>query len=195
MFSWGRVTGKDKRLKHSNQQASFLGRLGNYTIAFPYGLYADLPTDTLLKEIAPGVAIPVTVERPDDTEQGEPVFFHPATNTRIIARNNGDLDISTTDTGGNVNIETVSANITASTSVVVDSPNTTFTGDVQINGKLDVDGDITSLANVIATLLLQGATLTVTGAGSIDGQDYTTHAHTQANDSGGNTEANTGGVV
>lgn len=137
---WGRITGKDKRKKYPDQQAVFLGRVGDYTVIFPYGLYADLPANTLLKEIAPGVAIPVTVKRPGDTEQAEPVFFHPATNTRIIGRNNGDLDILTDDTtAGNVNIQTVDANITASGDV-----NATIGGDLNA----DVTGDINATCEV-----------------------------------------------
>ncbi len=152
---WGRITGADKGLKVPNQQVSSLGRLGDSAIASPYGLYANLPADTLLKEIASNVFVSVTEERPSDTEQGEPVFFHPATNTRIIARNNGDLDIST-----------VSASITASGSVTIDTPIVTLTGDVQIDGALNVNG-----------------------------QDYMTHSHAQGNDSDNDSQVNTGGVV
>jgi len=95
MFSnlWGRITGADKKLTVPDQQASFLGRIGDYTVVFPYGLYANLPDGVLLKEIAPGVAVPVTVKRPSDTERGEPVFFHPGTNARIIMRNSGDIEL------------------------------------------------------------------------------------------------------
>ncbi len=195
MGLWARIRGKDKGLKWPNQQASALGALGDASIVSPYGLWADLPDDVLLKEIAPGVFVSVTETRPNSTGRGEPVFFHPGTNTRIVARNSGDLDISTVDAGGSVNIETVSANITASSSVTVDSPQATFTGDVQIDGALSVDGDITSLANVIATLLVQGATLTISGSGSIGGKDYLTHAHTQGSDSNGDTQVDTGGIA
>jgi len=72
--------------------------------------------------IAPGVAIPCNIENPDDSERGEPTFFHPTTKTRIIARNNGDLDIVVGSGDGNVNITCVQANVTASDSVNVDSP-------------------------------------------------------------------------
>lgn len=207
---WGRITGKDKRLAYPNQQASFLGRLGDYTIVYPYGLYCDLEDNRILKEIGHGVAIPMTVTRPADAARGEVALFHPPTNTRIIARNNGDLDIDTTDKGGNVNINTVSANVTASnsvnvdtdtvsvvaaTSVTIDTPASTFMGNVQIDGNLNVTRNITSLANVIATALLEGATLTVSGAGSINGKDFITHYHTQGVDSRGDTQANTSGVA
>lgn len=111
---WGRITGKDKRQQMPVQQAVVLGRIGDYVVAFPYGLYADLPADAMLKEIAEGVMIPVTVNRPSDTEQGEPVFFHPATGSRIIARNNGDLDII--------------------------APQTTITGNLTVNGTITNNG-------------------------------------------------------
>jgi hypothetical protein len=90
---WARITGKDKKGQFPEQQGVSLGRVGDFTVIHPYGLYADLPDNTLLRIVAPGIAIPVTVDRPDDLKQGEPVFFHPATNARIIARNNGDLEL------------------------------------------------------------------------------------------------------
>lgn len=112
---WGRITGKDKQKQYPDQQAVSLGRVGDNIILFPYGLYADLPAETLLKTLAPGVAISVTVERPSDTEQGEPVFFHPVTGSRIIMRNNGDVEI------------------------IADKVK--FSGGVEIGGNLTVDGD------------------------------------------------------
>jgi hypothetical protein len=90
---WGRITGGDKGKQFPEQQGIALGRVGNYVVVYPYGMYCDLPDNALFKEIAPGVVVPVTTDRPDDAEQGEPVFFHPGTNSRIIARKNGDLDL------------------------------------------------------------------------------------------------------
>ena len=172
MGLWARIRGKDKGLRRPNQPASALGSLADVNTVSPYGLWADLPNDALLREVDPGVFVSVTETRPTDTERGDPVFFRPATNTRIIARNNGDLDISTAEADGTVNIETVSANITASSSVTIDSPQSTFTGDVQVDGALNVDGDIIG--------------------GS---KDYLTHTHAQGNDSDGDTQVNTGGIA
>lgn len=154
---WGRVTGADKRKQYPDQQAAFLGRVGECAIVSPYGLYADLPSDCLLLEVARGVAIPVTVQRPSDTEQGEPTLFHPMTNTRIVLRNNGDLDIKALDGAGSVNIEAVDVNLTATGDVVadvagalsatvggsatIDTPETILTGNVTVGGNLQVDGD------------------------------------------------------
>jgi len=111
---WGRITGADKRKQYPVQQGSTLSRVGDLSIVYPFGFYADAPQDQLYIHIADGVVMPVTVLRPDDSEQGEPVFFHPETNTRIIARNNGDLDILKGD-GGDVNIVADTVNIDAST--------------------------------------------------------------------------------
>lgn len=143
MFSrlWGRITGADKRKQFPEQQAVFLGRTGNCTVVFPYGLYGDLPAGTLLKEIAQGVAVPVTVGRPDDTERGEPVFYHPATGTRIIARNSGDLDILAGDEGGNVRVVATDVVVEASGTATIDAPETAITGNATVGGNLQVDGD------------------------------------------------------
>lgn len=141
---WARITGADKRTQFPDQQAVALGRVGDYAIIFPYGLYADLPAETLLRQIDKGVALPVTVKRPSDTVQGEPVFFHPSTNTRIIARNNGDLDIITTEGEGDVNISTVNANITASAEANITAPETTIDGNLTVTGNTTLGANVTS---------------------------------------------------
>lgn len=79
--------------------------------------------------------------------------------------------------------------------VTIDTPETVFTGNVQVDGTIDADGTITSLANIVATALMQGATLTITGAGSIAGKDFATHTHSQGNDSADNSQVETDGVT
>ena len=143
---WGNITGADIKKKVPVQQANVLGRIGNYTIVFPYGLYADLPVGTYLKEIGSGAVIPVTVDRPSDTEQNEPVFFHPFTNTRIIPRNNGDLDIFCVagEEKGNVNISCKQANIIADESVTITAPLTTVDGNFVVTGDTALGAVVTS---------------------------------------------------
>ncbi len=126
---WARITGADKGDQFPNQQISMMGRIGDFIIIHPYGLYADLPNDVALQGIANGRVIPVTTTRPSDVARGEPVFFHPATNTRIIARANGDLDIDTVDASGNVNVNCVDANVNASGDVGI-----TAVGDITLIG-------------------------------------------------------------
>lgn len=131
---WARITGADKKKKFPNQQVSALGRIGDQTIVFPYCLFVDLPNDALLKEIAPGAFVPVTVDRPNDSERSEPVFFHPATNSRIIMRNNGDIDIEAGS--GNVNITAALTKVTGDFEVTGD---TALAGAVT-NGGQDIGG-------------------------------------------------------
>jgi hypothetical protein len=165
---WARITGADKRKQYPEQQAVALGRVGDYSIVFPYGLYADLPNDILLRVMAAGVAMPVVVDRPSDVERGEPVFFHPQTNTRIIARNDGGLDIEVGDKDLAVNTGTV--NITANTSVDITAPITNINGNLTVNGNAVITG-------------------TVTNAGTNIGA---THTHAQGLDSAGDSQVNTG---
>ena len=79
----------------------------------------------------------------------------------------------------------------ANTKVTVDAPDIKLDGDVEITGTLNVAGIATFLSNIIAQ-----AAVVVTGALTQGGTDIgKNHAHTQGNDSGGNTEQDTGGVV
>jgi len=184
MLLWGRITGKDKRKQFPEQQGSVLKRKGDYTIISPYGLYADLPSETLTQELEPGRVISVTVKRPEDSEQGEPVFFHPETNTRIIARNNGDLDIETGDGGvAKVNILCTQANVTATESVTFDTPLATCTENVQINGNLTVDGNAIVIGSAtVGSLQVNGISngtgLATFGGVQINGTLSTTGAAT-----------------
>lgn len=203
LLRWARITkaGTDDK-QFATQQMEYLGKVADGLIVFPYGIHGNVPPDALALMFAVQgsadnrAAIAWTPKDRPKLKEGEVAFYHPPTDAFIIWRQSGDLDIETGNGGtANVNVKCKQANITASESVTVDTPESTFTGNVQVDGNLVVDGDITSLANIIATALLQGANLTVSGTGSIDGRDFTTHSHTQGNDSGGNTEQNTGGVV
>ena len=177
---WARITGKDKGKTFPNQQTSALGRVGNDNIIFPYGLYCDLPDEARVRTLGNGYSIPSTVKRPDDLNRGEPVFFHPETNTRIIARNDGSLDI---ETGGGesapVNIICTQANITAA--------ETNISGNATIGGNLSVGGNTTTTGTATAATVAAVSSLT------IGGLEMSNHIHSQGNDSGGSSEVDTGG--
>lgn len=188
---WGKITGADKKLTVQDQQAVALGRVGDYTIVFPYGISTDLPNDAMLRVIAPGIAIPWNIDRPSDGATGETMFFHPSTNTRIIARNNGDLDIiveQVEGANGNINITCNQANVTA-----VDSVNITCDkADITATTSVDITAPLTKITG---DLQVTGVTTLGTSV-SINGKDIgETHSHAQGNDSAGNTEANIVGVL
>lgn len=137
---WGRITGADKKKQFPDQQSSFLGRVGDYIIIYPYGLYCDLPDSVMLRGVGENAAIPVTVSRPA-ASRGEVILFNPVTGAKIVMNNTGGVDI-TADT-------------------------------MTLNGNLVVNGTMTN-----------------------NGKDVgETHGHTQANDSGGSSEADINGVI
>lgn len=139
---WGRITGADKRLTVPDQQASVNGRVGDYTIIYPYGLYCDLPDNVYMKEVGRGALIPTTVERPDDHERGDIVLFHPVNKTRLILRNNGDIDII--GNGQDININNFNdMNIDLSGDMNINTP----TGSVLNNGTNISDTHIHSQGN------------------------------------------------
>ena len=113
----------------------------------------------------------------------------------ITLKANGDLDAHAggdinAHADGNINATCVNANVTATSAVTVIAPDIQLTGDVNITGKLDVSS-ITTLAGAV----LASSTLAVTGALTQGGTDIgKNHTHSQDNDSGGNTEQDTGGV-
>lgn len=203
LIRWARVTASSLDDKDFPvNQVEYMGKTADCMMIFPYGMHANPESDALVLMTTPNgdsanrAGIPGTPQLRPKMSAGEFSLYHPKTQSIIHFRNSGDIDIDTIkNNSANININTVNANITATTKVTIDSPLAEFTGDVSISGKLDVTQNITSLANVIATLLTQGATLSISGSGSIQGKDFISHSHAQGNDSNGDTQVNTGGVA
>ena len=125
---------------------TFKGKVSNIFQVFPYGLFSNLSNDSLGVTFALDgsennrAAISGTFHsRPSDLEQGEVCLYHPYTNSFIKFRNSGDIEIDSLggDSPGNItvnchrasvnceeNLEVscVEANISASSSVNIDSP-------------------------------------------------------------------------
>lgn len=141
-----KITGADKKKKYPDQQADIMGRVGDYIIIYPYGMYCNLPSDVLAEEIKPGMLVPITVVRPDDVAQGEPVIYHPVTNARITFRNNGDIDIQS---------NTI-INVDSTTKVVVTSPDIELIGNAKLGGSggqaIARIGDTVDVAGVPGTI-------------------------------------------
>ena len=131
MFSalWGRITGADKEKALPDQQASVLGRLGDYIIIYPYGMYCDLPNDVWMTSLGKGRLIPATSSRPASA-RGEIVLFHPVTGDKIHLKNDGSIDV------------------VAGSAVNVTAPEVIVNGNVTITGNLAVQGATTLSTNV-----------------------------------------------
>jgi len=167
---WGLITGADKKQKYPDQQAKFLGRVGNFTIIYPYGSHCDLPIDTLIKQVAEDAAIPVTIDRPDGMAQGEPVFFHPVKMSYVVFRNNGDIEVFTeTDVNvqcnnlnviaaTNIDLQCITTNITSTAAVNITAPTTTVTGNFVVTGNTTLAGVVTSNGKDISNTHTHGGT-------------------------------------
>ena len=134
MFSqiWGRITGADKGDDFPDQQASFLGRLGDYTIVYPYGMYCDLPNDVWLRRLDKGKAIPMTSSRPDSS-RGEIIIFHPVTGDKVHFKNGSIIDV----------VAGSAVNVTAPI-VTVNATTVNLNADVNIVGNMDITGTVTN---------------------------------------------------
>lgn len=148
---WLMITGGDKAKEYPDQQVTDHERVGDRTIIYPYGVYCNLPNEVILKSLCESSAVPMTIKRPDDLARGEVAFFHPVTNSRVVMRNNGDVDIY----GANVNTFCNNANVSASedinmtaenialranNSITLEAPNANGNGDFAFNGALTSNG-------------------------------------------------------
>lgn len=151
LIRWAKITkaGSDDT-QFATQQMTYLKKVGDGIMVFPYGTHANVPPGALALMFAVQgnpdnrAAIAWTPKNRPTLAEGEVAFYHPPTKAFIIWRASGDLDIETGDGGtGNVNINCKQANVTASESVTFDTPEATFTGNVTIDQNLTVTGDTT----------------------------------------------------
>lgn len=113
----------------------------------------------------------------------------------ITLNNDGSLDIHTDDdiridSSGDIVGTCENIDITANTKATVTAPNIDLTGDVLITGKLDVTGILTAPTGNITTV--NAITLAASSSLTVSGKEMGEHIHPQANDSGGDTQVNTG---
>lgn len=148
------------------QQLSYNGKVADAEIIFPYGVHANLSADNNTLCIVFAVegqedyraAMGYTPAlRPKPLEEGEVVFYHPLTQSKIHFRNNGDIDIDVAGDNGDLNatikkdlniIVAGDATIDVTGTATVTAPTTNWTGNINLNGDLDVTGSSTLSATV-----------------------------------------------
>ena len=147
------------------QQMEYLGKTADGVIVFPYGMHANVPADT--------AALMMALQ--GNAENRFALPFNTSDRPKLADGEVAFFHPLLPDM-----IIKLQANgkmlIKSGVSVDVDAPEATFSGNVTITGNLEVTGTTTL-----------GTTVTSNGVNIGE-----THVHTQANDSGGNTEANTG---
>lgn len=160
------------------QQMSYLGKFSDCLIVFPYGMHANLPADNTVMNLFWAVegnpenkaGIGWTPKLRPDLEPGEVAHYHPYSNSLVIFRNNGDIDIDTVKDGdsNNINILTQDCNLT-----VQGNLDSVVMGDamIDVNGQLDLtvggDADINAGGdvNVNASNVNVDASVTNLGVG------------------------------
>lgn len=144
------------------QQVSYNGKVADVEFVFPYGMHANLSADnnTLCTIFSVDgeedyrVATGYTPDlRPKPLAEGEVVFYHPLTQSKMHYRNNGDIDIDVTGDNGDLNVTikkdlniTVGgdANINVTGTATVAAPTTNWTGDINLTGNIDITGTSTA---------------------------------------------------
>ena len=125
---WGKITRKGAEDgTYPVQQATYLDRVSDVFVLFPYGMHGNLPVDQLglLIDQQGRIFMGTSAVGRITVEEGEVVFYHPKTNSKIHFKDSGDLDIESTN---NVNIK--------ATIVAVD-------GDLTVSGDVVAVGEVT----------------------------------------------------
>ena len=183
LIRWAIITAAgDDTGQFAVQQMKYNGKVADGMIVFPYGIHGNVPpgAQALMFAVQGNpenrAAIAWTPKDRPELKEGEVAFYHPPTDAFIIWRSSGALDIETGAGGSQpINIKCTQANIQATESATIDTPLTTLTGAVQIDGTLNVAGQTA----------LKGVTSNTKNIGS-------THVHPQGSDSDGDTQQNTG---
>ena len=123
---WAKITRKsDEQGEYAIQQATYLERVTDIFVLFPYGMHANLPVGQLGLLLSDKIIMGTSAIGRITVEEGEVVFYHPGTKTKIHFKASGDLDIESTN---NVNIK--------ATTVAVD-------GDLTVSGDVIAVGEVT----------------------------------------------------
>jgi phage gp45-like len=165
------------------QKVSYMGKTGNSIMVFPYGIHGNVPADSLaLMFSVQGnpdnrASIAWTPKTRPTLADGEVAFYHPPTDAFIIWREDGNLEIETGDSGSQpITIKCTTATVEASSSISIDTPTATFTGDVNIEGSAAVSGDINITGGSYAT------------DHASDGISFTDHVHSGVEEGSGTTD-------
>lgn len=183
---WAKVTRKSSEEQtYPIQQVTYLGRVADQFVLFPYGMHANLPVEQLglLIDSKGRVFMGTSAVGRIVVEEGEVVFYHPQTKSKTHYRANGDIDIDTESPDvdpalhGNVNINAKNVNITTSEKVDINA-----TGDVDVNtsGAANVSstGNTTITAPTVAVVGDLTVSGTVVSAGEVTGNGVALSTHT-----------------
>lgn len=180
LIRWARVTksGSDDGDFPVQQIEYQLGKVGNCFILMPYGMHANASEDSLVAmfsmngDSANRAGMPTNPQSRPKMAADEICLYHPKTQSIIHLRSiSGDLDIDVVKgENGNININAVKCNITASDSININAPDTNITGNLTVTGDTTLSATVTSNGKDISDTHTHIGSLTAgTGAQSTTG--------------------------
>jgi phage gp45-like len=154
LLRWANITkSSDDSARYPIQQLSYLGKVADSIILFPYGMHANIPAENIvLMFSAQGheenrAALPIAGPGRPKLKSGEVAIFNKESGSVITLKQSGEIEI------------------TAPSGVTV-AGNLTVNGNVQVNGNLTVTGDTALGANVTSNSINIGSTHTHSGVTS-----------------------------
>ena len=125
LLRWAKVTmAGDDTGQFPVQQVTYLGKVGDCLMVFPYGLHANLTDDSLVVMFAMHgqeenrAGIGYTPQTRPQLAEGEVALYHPNTGSMVKMQASGDI--------------------------LIDAPNVRFTGNVEIEGATTLSATVTS---------------------------------------------------
>lgn len=163
LLKWGRVSRPgDDVADIPVQQVSYLGKVADAVMWFPFGFHANVPADELAVLMAlqgnpeARIGLPGSPQSRPRVVAGEVVVYHPSTGASLKFNSDGTITITS------IGVLTINA------------PQVTMNGNLFVNGTAVVTGNVFLFANVSATFGTAAFGAAVTAAGTSIGS---THAH------------------
>lgn len=151
----------DEAAERPVQQVTYMGKVGDALMWFPYGYHANVPAGELALMLGmqgnpeARVALPGSpTDRPTDLLPGEVVLFHPGSGSRVHLKNTGEIEISAqspvdVNATGDVN---VTAGGDATVTAAVDASVTAAGGIAKL------EGDTVVIKSTSGDILMEAAT-------------------------------------
>ncbi len=111
---WAKITRKGNESgQYPIQQGTYLGRVTDMMVLFPFGMHANLPVDQLglLIDLEGRIFMGTSAIGRITVEEGELVLYHPKTKSKIHFKDNGNINV---ESMGDVNVKASNVNIDAS---------------------------------------------------------------------------------
>jgi len=169
---------------YQTAQVSFLGQTHTVKQLIPYGLYSNSPISSewiiLSLRANPNDKVGIANDysnRPKNLKEGEVVLYNIKTNTSIKLDSNGDILLN----AKNIN-ETAQENIILNfEDATLEGTNINIIGSGTINlndAEVNIDADNNDITlTTTGNININGGSVTIQSATSIDGKDFLSHTH------------------